>query len=291
MMEAFFFGLGFSSLASVEAMRADGAFADISGTVRSAEKAGALAGQGIGARLFDGTARSPAVAEALRQGITHIVQSIAPDEDGDPVLRCHREDLDAARDLQWLCYYSTVGVYGDFDGAWIDESAPLVPRNMRSDRRVLAEQAWRDYAASRGVPLTILRLAGIYGPGRSTFDKLRAGTARRVIKPGQVFNRIHVADIARITTLAAKARLDGTFNLADDEPAPPQDVIQLGAQMIGLPVPPDLPYDTAEMTPMQRSFYRDNKRVSNRAIKQALGIDLLYPDYRSGLKQILESEK
>lgn len=290
-MQAFFFGLGFSSLATVEAMRADGGFAGISGTVRSVEKAGLLAGQGIEALLFDGTASSPSVAEALRQGVTHVIQSIAPDEHGDPVLRHHRDDLDAARDVQWLCYYSTVGVYGDFDGAWIDESAPLVPRNMRSDRRVLAEQAWRDYAAARGVPLTILRLAGIYGPGRSTFDKLRAGTARRVIKPGQVFNRIHVADIARITTLAAKARLDGTFNLADDEPAPPQDVIELGAQMIGLPVPQDLPYATAEMTPMQRSFYRDNKRVSNRAIKQALGIDLLYPDYRSGLRQILESEK
>ncbi len=290
-MQAFFFGLGFSSFATAEAMRADGGFASISGTVRSAEKAGLLAGQGIEARLFDGTARSSSVAEALRRGVTHVIQSIAPDEHGDPVLRHHRDDLDAARDVQWLCYYSTVGVYGDFDGAWIDESAPLVPRNMRSDRRVLAEQAWRDYAAARGVPLTILRLAGIYGPGRSTFDKLRAGTARRVIKPGQVFNRIHVADIARITTLAAKARLDGTFNLADDEPAPPQDVIELGAQMIGLTVPQDLPYATAEMTPMQRSFYRDNKRVSNRAIKQALGIDLLYPDYRSGLRQILESEK
>jgi nucleoside-diphosphate-sugar epimerase len=162
---------------------------------------------------------------------------------------------------------------------------------MRSDWRVSAEQEWRDLAAARGVPLTILRLAGIYGPGRSTFEKLRAGTARRVIKPGQVFNRIHVADIARVTALAAEARVDGTFNLADDEPAPPQDVIEHAARMTGLPVPPDLPYETAEMTPMQRSFYRDNKRVSNRAIKEALGIDLLYPNYRVGLAQILENEE
>lgn len=231
------------------------------------------------------------MGQALRSGATHVILSIAPDAEGDPALRHHRADLDAAGDLQWLCYYSTVGVYGDFGGEWIDENAPLVPRNMRSDYRVVAEQQWRDYAAERGVPLTILRLAGIYGPGRSTFDKLRQGTARRVIKPGQVFNRIHVEDIARVTLLAAEKRLAGTFNMADDEPAPPQDVIAFAAEILGTDVPPDLPFDTAEMTPMQRSFYRDNKRVSNRAIKQALGIEMLYPDYRSGLAQILESER
>ncbi|GAB5427825.1 MAG: SDR family oxidoreductase [Devosia indica] len=289
MNQAFFFGLGFSSINAAHAMRENG-FARIGGTVRSSEKAAHLRAGGIDAVLFDGMAPGPEVGQALATA-SHVILSIAPDEAGDPALRHHRADLDAASQLQWLCYYSTVGVYGDFDGEWIDETAPLVPRNMRSDRRVLAEQAWRDYAAERGVPLCILRLAGIYGPGRSSFDKLRAGTARRVIKPGQVFNRIHVADIARVTALAADQRLDGTFNLADDEPAPPQDVIAHAAQMIGLDVPPDLPIETAEMTPMQRSFYRDNKRVSNRAIKQALGIELLYPDYRAGLAQILESEQ
>lgn len=288
-MRAFFFGLGFSSINATRAMR-QGGFTRIGGTVRSAEKAAQLRSGDIDAVLFDGTAPGPTVGDALAT-TSHVILSIAPDEHGDPVLRHHRADLDAAGQLQWLCYYSTVGVYGDFDGDWIDETAPLVPRNMRSDRRVLAEQAWRDYAAERGVPLCILRLAGIYGPGRSTFDKLRAGTARRVIKPGQVFNRIHVADIARVTALAAERRLGGTFNLADDEPAPPQDVIAYAAQMIGMDVPPDLPIETAEMTPMQRSFYRDNKRVSNRAIKQALGIDMLYPNYRTGLAQILESEQ
>jgi len=288
MMQAFFFGLGFSSQASAEALLADGAQA-VGGTVRSAEKAARLRSQGLAATLFDGTAPGPDIGPALAEA-THVIQSIAPDEAGDPVLRLLRAELDAAPGLTWLCYYSTVGVYGDFGGDWIDETAPLVPRNMRSDWRVSAEQAWRDYAAARGLPLTILRLAGIYGPGRSTFDKLRAGTARRVIKPGQVFNRIHVADIARVTALAAKARLNGTFNLGDDEPAPPQDVIEYAARMIGLPVPPDLPYETAEMTQMQKSFYRDNKRVSNRAIKTALGIDLLYPNYRAGLAQILESQ-
>lgn len=287
-MRAFFFGLGFSSQRAAAAMRNAG-FNGVGGTVRSADKAERLRHAGVDAVLFDGSSPSRAVAAALGQA-SHVIQSIAPNEIGDPALLHHRDDLETAEKLEWLCYYSTVGVYGDFDGDWIDETAPLVPRNMRSDRRVLAEQAWRDFAKARGVPLTILRLAGIYGPGRSTFDKLREGTSRRVIKPGQVFNRIHVDDIARVSALAAAARLDGTFNLADDEPAPPQDVIEYAARMIDLPVPPDLPFETADMTAMQRSFYRDNKRVSNHRIKQALGIDLLYPNYRAGLQQILESE-
>src|SRR5690606_7012188 len=196
-MQAFFFGLGFSSLRSAAAMQAQG-LDRVGGTVRGHDKAERLRAAGLDAVLFDGTAPGPDIANRLA-GASHVVLSIAPDEEGDPVLRHHRADLDAAQNLEWLCYYSTVGVYGDFGGDWIDETAPMVPRNMRSDRRVLAEQAWRDYAAERGLPLCILRLAGIYGPGRSTFDKLRAGTARRVIKPGQVFNRIHVEDIARVT--------------------------------------------------------------------------------------------
>ncbi|KKB08357.1 hypothetical protein VE26_15340 [Devosia chinhatensis] len=267
-----------------------GRYEQILGTVRSPQKAEALTHARRNVLVFDGTAPGAMVGPALRGGVSHVVLSIAPDETGDPVLRHHRADLDAAGALEWLCYYSTVGVYGDFDGAWIDESAPLVPRNMRSDYRVIAEQQWRDYAAARGVPLTILRLAGIYGPGRSSFDKLREGNARRIIKAGQVFNRIHVEDIARVTALAAEKRLEGTFNMADDEPAPPQDVIAHAAGLIGLPVPPDMPFETAEMTPMQRSFYRDNKRVSNRAIKQALGIEMLFPNYRAGLAQVLENE-
>ena len=290
-MRAFFFGLGFSSQRAAQVMHQTGQFVDTLGTVRTAHKANTLTGCYHRALVFDGTTPGPDVGPALKSGITHVILSIAPDAEGDPVLRHHRADLDAAADLQWLCYYSTVGVYGDFGGEWIDETAPLVPRNMRSDYRVLAEQQWRDYAAERGVPLAILRLAGIYGPGRSSFDKLREGNARRIIKPGQVFNRIHVEDIARVTLLAAQQRLDGIFNMADDEPAPPQDVIAHAARLIGMDVPPDLPFETAAMTPMQKSFYRDNKRVSNQAIKAALGIDMLYPTYREGLAQVLENEK
>ena len=287
-MNAFFFGLGFSATAASIRCLQSGQYASIVGTVRTAEKAARLEALGLRAHLFDGTAPGATLGPDLRAA-SHVVFSIAPDATGDPALHQHRADLDAAEKLEWLCYYSTVGVYGDFGGAWIDESAPLVPRNARSDRRVAAEQAWRDYAAARGVPLTILRLAGIYGPGRSTFDKLEDGSSRRIVKPGQVFNRIHVDDIARVTELAALARLDGTFNLSDDEPAPPQDVIVHAAAMLDIDPPPAQDFATAPMTPMQASFYADNKRCSNAAIKQALGIDLLYPTYREGLAQVLET--
>lgn len=289
-MNAFFFGLGFSSQASADALQKDPGTVAVSGTVRSPDKAQLLKSRGIDAHVFDGTAPGATLGPSLRAS-THVIFSIAPSEAGDPALLHHRADLDAAVDLQWLCYYSTIGVYGDFGGAWIDETAPLVPRNARSDRRVVAEAAWRDYASQRGVPLTILRLAGIYGPGRSTFDKLRDGTSHRVVKPGQVFNRIHVADIGRVTALAAVARLNGTFNLGDDEPAPPDVVIEHAAAMLAMPPPPAHDFATAQLTPMQRSFYADNKRVSNAAIKQALGIELLYPTYGAGLAAILEGEQ
>lgn len=290
-MQAFFFGLGFSSQAAARRMRETPGVSHIYGTVRSPEKAAAISGEDLRALVFDGQSPGPEVGPVLRTGISHVILSIAPDTAGDPVLRHHRADLDAAADLEWLCYYSTVGVYGDFDGAWIEESAALDPRNDRSAWRVQAEQEWRDYAAARGLPLLILRLAGIYGPGRSTFEKLRDGTARRVVKPGQVFNRIHVEDIARITALAAERGLAGTFNLADDEPAAPQDLVTHAAGMLDMAPPPEVPFETAQFTPMQRSFYADNKRVSNAAIKQALGIDLLYPDYRAGLAAILKAEQ
>ena len=287
-MRAFFFGLGYSSTVAARLWQKATPAVSISGTVRTAEKADRMIAAGLSAHVFDGTSPGTTLGSDLRQS-SHVILSIAPGEDGDPALIQHRADLDAAEDLQWLCYYSTVGVYGDFQGAWIDESAPLVPRNDRSDRRVLAEQAWRDYAAERGVKLAILRLAGIYGPGRSTFDKLADGTARRVIKPGQVFNRIHVEDIARITMLAATARLDGTFNLADDEPAPPQDLVTFASGLMGIEPPAEIAFEDAQFTPMQRSFYADNKRVSNAAIKQALGVQLLHPNYRESLTAIWET--
>jgi nucleoside-diphosphate-sugar epimerase len=290
MMRVFFFGLGFSSQNSARAMRSRGEFVDTLGTVRTTDKANRLTEPGLTPLVFDGTAPGPDIGAALNE-TSHVVVSIAPDAEGDVVLRHHRADLDAAGELEWLCYYSTVGVYGDFGGEWIDETAPLAPKNLRSAQRLRAEDEWRDYAARRNLPLIILRLAGIYGPGRSSFDKLADGTARRIVKKGQVFNRIHVADIGRVTALAAEQRLAGTFNLADDEPSPPQDLITYAAAKMGVEPPDEIPFETAELTPMARSFYSDNKRVSNRAIKQALGIDLLYPDYRAGLDAIWEDMK
>lgn len=285
-MGVFFFGMGYSSLATARAIhQIIDSDIPISGTSRTEEGIEALADSPYRAHLFDGEAPGRTLGTDLRRA-THAVMSIPPSEAGDPALRMHRADLDAAADLKWLGYFSTVGVYGDFGGAWIDESAATRPINQRSAHRVEVEQQWRDYAAQRAVPLLILRLAGIYGPGRSAFDKLREGTARRIVKPNQVFNRIHVEDIGRVTALAAQRKLAGTYNLADDEPAPPQDLIEYAAQALGVPVPADIPFEEANMTPMARSFYSDNKRVSNKAIKQALGIDLLYPTYRAGLDAI-----
>lgn len=288
-MSVFFFGMGFSSLATAHALHEiiDGNL-PISGTTRSEDGLEALADSAYRMHLFDGTAPGPTLGADLRQA-SHVICSIPPVEAGDPALLWHRADLDAADDLDWLCYFSTVGVYGDFGGAWIDENAPTRPINKRSANRVEVEQHWRDYADARGVPLLILRLAGIYGPGRSAFDKLREGTARRIVKAGQVFNRIHVEDIGRVTAQAAQRKLAGTFNLADDEPAPPQDLIEYAATQMGVPVPPDTPFDQAEMTPMARSFYSDNKRVSSKRILEALGTSLQYPTYRDGLDAIWES--
>lgn len=287
-MGVFFFGMGYSSLATAKALHQSvDAAIPISGTMRNEEKIERLADSPYRLHLFDGTQRCETLGADLQQA-THVILSIPPGDAGDPAYNLHLPDLDRARDLEWIGYFSTVGVYGDFGGAWIDESAPTRPVNQRSKQRVAVEAQWRDYAAKRGVPLLVLRLAGIYGPGRSAFDKLREGTARRIVKKDQVFNRIHVEDIGRVTALAVHEKLGGTYNLADDEPAPPQDLVAYAAQKLGLPLPPEIAFEAAEMTEMARSFYSDNKRVSNKAIKAALGVELLYPTYREGLDAILK---
>jgi nucleoside-diphosphate-sugar epimerase len=285
-MGVFFFGMGYSSLATARAMhRLVDPEIPVAGTTRTPDKAELLADTDYRIHVFDGERPGTTLEEDLGKA-THVFLSIPPDEHGDPALRHHRESLDRAANLQWLGYFSTVGVYGDFSGEWIDETAPTRPLNRRSVQRVEVEEAWRAYADERGLPLLILRLAGIYGPGRSAFDKLRDGTARRIVKPGQVFNRIHVDDIGQVSALAAQRKLGGTFNLADDEPAPPQDLVTYAAKLMDVPPPPEMPFEAAEMTEMARSFYSDNKRVANRAIKQALGIELMYPTYRQGLEAI-----
>jgi nucleoside-diphosphate-sugar epimerase len=285
-MGVFFFGMGYSSLATARAIHQHiDPDIPIAGTTRSLDNVESFADAAYRMHVFDGQSPGDTLGEDLRR-TTHVILSIPPDEKGDPALNLHRDTLDAAPDLQWLAYFSTVGVYGDFGGEWVDESAPTKPVNERSRIRVEVEQQWRDYATKRGIPLLILRLAGIYGPGRSAFDKLRDGTARRIVKPNQVFNRIHVDDIGRVTQLAAARTLGGTFNLSDDEPAPPQDLVTYAARLMNVAPPAEIPFENAQMTEMARSFYSDNKRVSSKAIKAALGIDLLYPTYREGLVAI-----
>jgi nucleoside-diphosphate-sugar epimerase len=282
-MGVFFFGMGYSSLAAAHSIHE---IVDpdvpIAGTTRTEEGVERLAESPYRLHVFDGTRPGTTLGPDLRKA-THVVLSIPPNDSGDPAYNFHRSDLDGAQGLQWLCYYSTVGVYGDFGGQWIDESAPTRPVNKRSQERVVAEHLWRDFAARRGVPLLVLRLAGIYGPGRSSFDKLREGTARRIIKQGQVFNRIHVDDIGRITALAAKAKLGGTFNLSDEEPAPPQDVVAYAADLCGVAPPPEVALDQAGLSPMGRSFYAECKRVDGRRTRAELGVSLRYPTYREGL--------
>ena len=290
-MRLFFFGMGYSSRATAQALRnLENHDIPVAGTTRSLEAAESWADTSYDMHVFDGEVPGPTLSADLRAA-THVILSIPPDERGDAALNLHRADLDAAENLEWIGYFSTVGVYGDFGGQWIDEDAPTRPVNPRSKQRVAAEEAWRDYAEERGVPLFIERLAGIYGPGRSAFDKLRAGTARRIVKPGQVFNRIHVTDIGEITALAARARLAGTYNLTDAEPAPPQDLVSYAAELMGVEPPPDTPFEDAPLSPMARSFYSDNKRVSSKRLLAALDTELRFPTYREGLNAIWETHQ
>ena len=218
-------------------------------------------------------------------GVTHLLISIAPKADGDPVLAALHDQISArAGQFQWVGYLSTTAVYGDHQGGWVDETTPPAPTAERGRWRVLAEEQW---AAIPGLPLHIFRLAGIYGPGRGPFSKLKRGGLRRIIKPGQVFSRIHVDDIAQV--LAASMRHPNPvaiYNVCDDEPVPPQDVIGYAAELQGLPLPPAVPFDEADMTPMARSFYNENKRVRNDRIKSELNVTLRYPNYRVGLEAL-----
>jgi len=255
--------------------------ADIAGTRRSAEKASSLSASGITPLVFDGTAISPELADALRR-TTHLVVSAAPAPD-DPFLSALRQPMkEALPALRWVGYLSTVGVYGNHDGAWVTEESACLPRPGRSDGRLAAEQAWTAAGRAAGVPVALLRLSGIYGPGRNAFANLAAGTARRIVKPGQIFNRIHVADIAGALDLLAGRELDGPFNVSDDEPSPPQDVVSYAAGLMGVEPPPEIAFDDADMTPMARSFYGETKRVANAKLKTA-GYAFQYPNYRVAL--------
>jgi len=279
----FVFGAGYSGKAFA---RANAGAAMIFGTTRSEEKFAALRQAGIAPLLFDGTLTGE-IGEALEKS-THLVISVAPEAAGDPVLNAARDAIAGMPALQWIGYLSTVGVYGDYGGAWVDETATCRPVSKRSVMRVEAEQAWLRFGEHIGRPVAILRLSGIYGPGRNALVNLENGTARRLVKPGQVFNRIHCDDIAGALWQLIGGNTGGIFNVTDDEPAPPQDVVAYAASLMGVEPPPEIPFDTAQLSPMARSFYGENKRVANAAIK-ASGYRFRFPDYRAAFDHMWAS--
>jgi nucleoside-diphosphate-sugar epimerase len=275
-------GHGYSARALAERLVPQGW--RIVGTTRSADKADQIAATGVEPVVWPGTDLATLVAE-----FPNILVSAGPGPDGDPVLNAVQDDIArAAPNLRWLGYLSTTGVYGDHGGDWVDETTPLSPSTKRGQARVEAEARWQ---AIPDLPLHIFRLAGIYGPGRGPFAKVRAGTARRIIKDGQVFSRIHVDDIAQALELSLQSPDPGAiYNLCDDDPAPPQDVIAYAAKLLGVPIPPAIAIEDAEMTPMARSFYAESKKVRNDLIKQALGWTPRYPTYHEGLNAMLALE-
>ena len=279
------FGLGFSGKFLAQRLAAKSW--RITGTSRSAEGAAEIGKLGYRAYHFDGT--SPLPRHTLEDA-TAILISIPPDETGDSVLRQHREDLvDLAPRLTWFGYLSTTGVYGDHSGEWVDEETPLTPNTVRGRRRLAAETGWLELHQRHGLSVHIFRLAGIYGPGRNQLLSLKEGSARRIIKEGQIFSRIHVEDIASVLEASiAKPNPGRAYDVADDEPCPPQDVVEYGARLLGLPVPEAIPFEGANLSAMARSFYADSKRVSNARIKHELGVSLKYPTYREGLTALVD---
>ncbi len=286
-MHVLVLGAGFSGMAIARAL--SGSANSVAGTTRSAEKAAKLEKAGIRPIVFDGNVVSDDLAAALRQ-TTHLIQSIAPGRDGDPMFRPGSADLaKLAPSLQWIGYLSTVGVYGDHGGRWVTEDMLSKPVSARSVERVEAEDAWLAFGVENEIPVAVLRLSGIYGPGRNAFCNLANGTARRLIKPGQVFNRIRVEDIGAATAYLSGRLQGGIFNITDNEPAPPQDIVAEAARLMGVEPPPEMPFETAELSPMARSFYGENKRVSNARIRET-GFEFAHPDYRVSLAQLWQTD-
>ena len=285
------FGLGYSARHYLG--QCGDCFARIVGTVRSAERAALLNAQ-FGDRrrafAFDGCFPTPELKSAIAQADAALV-SIPQTRSGDPVLAAFGNALTDAKHLRSAVYLSTVGVYGDHAGAWVDEQTPPRPEMTRSRERLAAEQAWQNFGARTGVPVAILRLAGIYGPGRNAFVQIARGDARRIVKPGQVFNRIHVDDIAQAIDAALTQKASGIFNVADDEPCPPGDPLIFAAQLLGRAPPPEIPFEEAApaMSPLALSFWQDCRRVRNDKLKHELGVTLRYPTYREGLRALAET--
>jgi nucleoside-diphosphate-sugar epimerase len=291
--------LGFGYSAQHYVARHGDRYARIIGTTRTAENAAELAARTFGGRrvemiVFDGETASPALAEAVTQANVLLV-SISPDGGVDPTLARLRDAIAAAPGLSAIVYLSTIAVYGNHDGGWIDEDTPLTPALTRADDRIEAERAWQALGAARGVPVAVVRIAGIYGPGQNALETVKSGRARRIVKPGQVFNRIHVFDLGDIidgaTNLALTRGAGGVFNAADDEPTAPGDPIAFAAGLLGVAPPPEIPFEEAKktMSPFAVSFYGESKRVRNARIKSVLGVKLSYPTYREGLRALFGS--
>lgn len=278
----FSFGHGYSARALAERLIVKGW--RIIGTTRSPEKLEGISETGVEPMLWPGTD----VSEQLQQA-SHLLISAGPGPEGDPVLNALKYQVSQiAPRLEWVGYLSTTGVYGDHQGDWVDEDTPLTATAKRGQKRIDAEAAWQ---AIPDLPLHIFRLAGIYGPGRGPFAKVRDGSARRIIKKGQFFSRIHVEDIAQALDLSMAQPTPGAiYNLCDDDPAPPQDVITHAAELLGAPLPEKIDFESAEMSPMARSFYAESKKVRNDRIKQALGWEPKYATYRAGLAAILDKD-
>ena len=286
MSRLFCFGLGYSAEALAASLARQGW--QVAGTGRDQANVARLGQHGYAMVRFAGEPGNRALVEQL-EGTTHLLHSIPPGRDGDPVLAYYRDTIASLPSLEWIGYLSTVGVYGDQQGNWVDETTAPLPNSERTEARVEAEQAWLAFGEETGVKVQVFRLAGIYGPDRSVFDKLRDGTARRVKKDGQVFSRIHVEDVARVLEASiARPRGGAIYNVADDEPAAPGEVVAYAAGLIVVPPPPEVRFEEADLTPMARSFNEGSRRIANARIKSELGVALRYPTFREGLAALLE---
>ncbi|WP_457090817.1 SDR family oxidoreductase [Microvirga sp. P5_D2] len=286
-MNLFAFGVGYTVSHFIARYRER--FTQVCGTSRSLEKVQALRDAGITAFRFDGADDDPLLVEQLASADALLI-SVPPSTGMDPVLDRFADVIASSSRLRWIGYLSTVGVYGDAEGQWVNEDTAPSPVTVRARQRIEAEQHWLRLGQSAPFSVQIFRLAGIYGPGRNALQRVMDGTAKRLIKPGQVFNRIHVDDIAQVLMSSIERPSSNTiYNVADNEPGPPQDVIAYAAELLGREPPPEVPFDEAQLTPMARSFYEDNKRVRNTRLKTDLGVTLHYPTYRDGLRALLAS--
>jgi len=285
-------GLGYSAEQYVAVFGAR--FDRIVGTMRGKERAAVLNAYGgnLEALVFDGQTATPDLQAAIAAADALLI-SIPQGEAGDPALRACGDALATAPRLRGIVYLSTVGVYGDSGGAWVDEQTPPQTRSARGEQRLAAERGWQELGARRGLPVTVLRLAGIYGPGRNALTQIARGGARRIVKPGQVFNRIHVFDIAQAIDAALASGAAGIFNVADDEPSPAGDPLTFAAELLGVPPPPEISFAEAApaMSPLALSFWQDCRRVQNNKLKRALGVRLRYPTYREGLRALFAEER